>query len=148
MKVLHSIWKVLVPPLIVGVLFVGTWQIIVRVFDLQPFLLPAPSAIASTFGDNWNKVLDAMFVTGAERVGRARLRCGLRCGTQLRAHALQRGERTGHPAGRRVERDPDHRARAGLQQHVREHHRGASPVDGHLDRVFIVLLNVARASVR
>jgi NitT/TauT family transport system permease protein len=81
MKVLRSIWKVLVPPLIVGVLFVGTWQIIVRVFDLQPFLLPAPSAIGSTLGENWNKVLDAMFVTGANAL--VGLVFGVICGVAL-----------------------------------------------------------------
>ncbi len=65
MTVLRTIWRFLLPPLIVGVLFVGTWEIIVRAFDIQPFLLPAPSSIWSTLGDNWNKVYDAMVVTGA-----------------------------------------------------------------------------------
>ena len=65
MTILHSIWRFLVPPLIVGVLFLGTWEIIVHVFDIQPYLLPAPSSIATTLGDNWSKVWDAMAVTGA-----------------------------------------------------------------------------------
>ena len=65
MRFVRSVWSVLVPPLIVGVLFVGTWEAIVRVFDIKPFLLPAPSSIWSTLGDNWAKVWDAMVVTGA-----------------------------------------------------------------------------------
>jgi NitT/TauT family transport system permease protein len=64
MKVLRAIWRVLVPPLIVGVLFVGTWELIVRAFDIRPFLLPSPSAIWSALGDNLGKVFDAMVATG------------------------------------------------------------------------------------
>lgn len=81
MRVIRSVWNVLVPPLIVGVLFVGTWEIIVRAFDIQPFLLPAPSSIWSTLGDNWAKVWDAMVVTGANAfVG---LLFGVICGVAL-----------------------------------------------------------------
>ncbi len=81
MRIVRSVWQVLVPPLIVGVLFVGTWEIIVRIFDIQPFLLPAPSSIWSTLGDNWTKVWDAMVVTGANAfVG---LLFGVICGVAL-----------------------------------------------------------------
>ena len=65
MTALSAIWRFLVPPLIVGVLFVGTWEIIVQVFDIKPYLLPAPSSIGSTLGDNWSNVRAAMAVTGA-----------------------------------------------------------------------------------
>lgn len=81
MSVLRAIWKLLVPPLIVGVLFVGTWQIIVRVFDIKPFLLPAPSSIGSTLGDNWSKVWDATMVTGANAL--VGLVFGVICGVAL-----------------------------------------------------------------
>ena len=81
MRVFRSMWGLFVPPLIVGVLFVGTWQFIVRVFDIQPFLLPAPSSIGSTLGDNWSKVFDAMIVTGANAL--VGLVFGVICGVAL-----------------------------------------------------------------
>jgi NitT/TauT family transport system permease protein len=80
-RALHAIWNFLVPPLIVGVLFVGTWEIIVRAFDIQPFLLPAPSSIGSTLGDNWSNVWDAMAVTGANAL--VGLVFGVICGVAL-----------------------------------------------------------------
>jgi NitT/TauT family transport system permease protein len=77
----RSVRHALVPPLIVGVLFLGTWEAIVRVFDIQPFLLPSPSAIWSSLLDNWTKVYDAMVVTGANAfVG---LLFGVICGVGL-----------------------------------------------------------------
>jgi NitT/TauT family transport system permease protein len=73
--------KVVVPPLIVGGLFLGTWELIVRIFDIKPYLLPAPSAIWSELTENWSKVADAMYVTGANAfVG---LVFGLICGVAL-----------------------------------------------------------------
>jgi NitT/TauT family transport system permease protein len=65
MSTLRSAWRLLVPPLIVGGLFVGTWELIVRGFDIQPFLLPAPSAIWSALVENVDRVWDAMVVTGS-----------------------------------------------------------------------------------
>ena len=65
MTALRSVWRVIVPPLIVGALFVLTWQLIVRIFDIQPYLLPAPSEIWSVLVENADKVWDAMVVTGA-----------------------------------------------------------------------------------
>lgn len=58
--VLHALW----PPAIVGILFLGTWELIVRFFDIQPYLLPSPSAIWTALTDKWSNVVDAMFVTG------------------------------------------------------------------------------------
>jgi NitT/TauT family transport system permease protein len=73
--------KVVVPPLIVGGLFLGTWELIVRLFDIQPYLLPAPSAIWSELTDNWSKVADAMYVTGANAL--VGLVFGVICGVAL-----------------------------------------------------------------
>ena len=58
--VLRAVW----PPVIVGILFLGTWELIVKAFDIKPYLLPAPSAIWSALVDKWSNVTDAMFVTG------------------------------------------------------------------------------------
>ncbi len=43
-------------------LFIGAlalWEAVVRVFDIQGFILPAPSAIASTFGAEWGALWTA-----------------------------------------------------------------------------------------
>jgi len=62
---LRSVAHFVVPPVIVGVLLLGTWELIVRAFDIQPYLLPAPSAIWDALVDRSGNVRDAMFVTGA-----------------------------------------------------------------------------------
>jgi NitT/TauT family transport system permease protein len=80
-NVARSAWHAVVPPLIVGVVFLGTWEAVVRVFDIQPFLLPSPSAIWSSLFENWTKVYDAMVVTGSNAfVG---LLFGVICGVGL-----------------------------------------------------------------
>ncbi len=56
--------KIVVPPLIVGGLFVAVWETVVKVFDIKPYLLPAPSAIWTALRNNWSGVWDAMSVTG------------------------------------------------------------------------------------
>ena len=81
MSAFRSVWRVIVPPLIVGGLFVGTWQLIVWIFDIQPFLLPAPSAIWSALVENIDKVWDAMVVTGANAI--VGLVFGVICGVVL-----------------------------------------------------------------
>jgi len=53
-----------VPPLVVGALFLLLWEGVVRVFDLKPFFLPAPSAIATAFVDNTQRIWEAMVVSG------------------------------------------------------------------------------------
>jgi NitT/TauT family transport system permease protein len=81
MTALRAVWRVVVPPLIVGALVVLTWQLIVRIFDIQPFLLPAPSEILSALVDNADKVWDAMVVTGANAL--VGLVFGVICGVAL-----------------------------------------------------------------
>ncbi len=58
--VVGAVW----PPVLFGVAFLGTWELIVKAFDIKPYLLPAPSAIWSALQANFGKVWDAMFVTG------------------------------------------------------------------------------------
>jgi NitT/TauT family transport system permease protein len=55
----------LVPPLMFGVLFVASWEAVVKGFDLKPFFLPAPSAIWTAFFDNTERVRGAAFVSGS-----------------------------------------------------------------------------------
>ena len=42
---LKSIW----PPILIGALFLGAWQLLVVARDIKPFILPAPSLILSNF---------------------------------------------------------------------------------------------------
>ncbi len=52
------------PALLVGLVFLGTWEFVVWVYDIQTFLLPAPSAIWSALLDRSGDVWDATFQTG------------------------------------------------------------------------------------
>lgn len=56
--------SVVAPPLVVGALFLILWEAVVEVFDLKPFFLPAPSAIATAFFDNTERIWEAMVVSG------------------------------------------------------------------------------------
>ena len=42
----------IVPPIVFGIGFVVIWELTVKVFDLKPYFVPAPSAIAEAFADN------------------------------------------------------------------------------------------------
>lgn len=55
----------ILPPAMFGVLFVVAWEAVVKGFDLKPFFLPAPTAIADAFVDNAGLVRSAVFVSGA-----------------------------------------------------------------------------------
>jgi NitT/TauT family transport system permease protein len=52
------------PPLLFGAVFLGLWELIVQVFDIAPFTLPAPSAIWSAFVERFDQVVDETWVTG------------------------------------------------------------------------------------
>jgi len=51
----------------IGVLVL--WEMAVRLFGIQHYLLPPPSVIASDFADNWRRVLDSSWLTTANMVG-------------------------------------------------------------------------------
>ena len=59
-RVLHAVW----PPVLFGAVFLLIWEAIVRIGDIRPFLLPAPSAIWSAFVDRAGDVWDSSFQTG------------------------------------------------------------------------------------
>jgi len=61
---LRSIIGAVGPALAVGAIFLGTWEFVVWVYDIQTFLLPAPSAIWSALVDRSGDVWDATFQTG------------------------------------------------------------------------------------
>jgi NitT/TauT family transport system permease protein len=52
------------PVLVVGGVFFGAWEMLVRAFDVRPLLLVAPSTIADRFAANWNLIWKASLVTG------------------------------------------------------------------------------------
>ncbi len=52
------------PPILVAALFLGAWQLLVVVQELKPFLLPAPSLIASEFANGATLMWGAAVYTG------------------------------------------------------------------------------------
>jgi NitT/TauT family transport system permease protein len=50
--------------LLFGAVFLGLWEGVVQVFDLKPYFLPAPSAIAEAFVDNIGMIWDATYQSG------------------------------------------------------------------------------------
>ena len=51
-------------PLAVGVAFLGTWQLAVDGLDIDPYIVPAPSAIWDQLVAGRSNVFDSMIVTG------------------------------------------------------------------------------------
>jgi len=51
------------PPILVATIFLGGWQLLVVVQDLKPFLLPAPSLIASEFSSGAAMMWGAAYYT-------------------------------------------------------------------------------------
>ena len=52
------------PPVVFGVAFLAIWETAVRVFDFQPYFLPAPSAVWDAFRTNTALIWDATKVSG------------------------------------------------------------------------------------
>lgn len=61
---LRSLAATVLPPLVLGVLFLVAWQAWVVISDVQPFVIPRPSAIWKAFVDDFDLVLKASIVTG------------------------------------------------------------------------------------
>jgi ABC-type nitrate/sulfonate/bicarbonate transport system permease component len=57
--------QVVAPALVVAAL-IGIWELVVREFDVKPYVLPAPSAIARSTGENWNLLFSNLRVTVKE----------------------------------------------------------------------------------
>jgi NitT/TauT family transport system permease protein len=60
-RALSRVW----PPTLFGMVFVAAWESLVRLFDLKPYFLPAPSAVWNQFTGNFDLVRQAAFVSGA-----------------------------------------------------------------------------------
>jgi NitT/TauT family transport system permease protein len=57
------------PPLILFVLAIVLWEVVVRVFDIQNFLLPPPSRIAETFAADFDRLRHIGWFTTKEALG-------------------------------------------------------------------------------
>ncbi|MEX1163756.1 MAG: ABC transporter permease subunit [Nitriliruptor sp.] len=53
-----------VPAAIAALLVLALWELIVRVFEIRPILLPAPAAILGTFLDDLPRLAEAVWTTG------------------------------------------------------------------------------------
>jgi NitT/TauT family transport system permease protein len=60
----RSVLAPIVPPLVFGVGFLLVWETAVKVFDFQPYFLPAPSAIWMAFRENTALIWEATKVSG------------------------------------------------------------------------------------
>jgi NitT/TauT family transport system permease protein len=56
------------PPVVLGVLFLVAWQAWIEVRDVQPFIVPKPTAIIESFVDDFGLVRAASLVTGLNAV--------------------------------------------------------------------------------
>lgn len=54
----------IVPPILVGIIVLGLWELAINVFNVQKFLFPKPSAIWSAFVDNFDQIRTAALNTG------------------------------------------------------------------------------------
>ena len=50
-------------PLILGIVVLALWEFVVRQFDIPPYVLPAPSAIAAAFADNFSSLMASLWTT-------------------------------------------------------------------------------------
>ena len=60
MNRLRYVW----PPLLIALVFLGAWQAFVVLRNIKPFLLPAPSLIATNIGSTWSGLWSSAVYTG------------------------------------------------------------------------------------
>ncbi len=60
-----SAYRAILAPLIFGVVFLGLWQALVMLLDIEPNVLPSPLAIATEFAANLDSVISGALRTGA-----------------------------------------------------------------------------------
>ena len=114
-RIFQGIW----PPIIFGVGFLLLWEWFVEVRDIEPFVLPKPSAIFEQLRLHHDTILDGRSHHRRERAGRARGRARRGGDRRAAGRARARARRDAHAAGRRHGGDPDRGAGADLQHDVR-----------------------------
>jgi NitT/TauT family transport system permease protein len=53
----------ILPPLIVGIIILSTWELTVRMMNIQPYILPSPSVIIKSLISEWNTLFPALLIT-------------------------------------------------------------------------------------
>jgi NitT/TauT family transport system permease protein len=57
-------WSTVLAPLVLGALVLAAWELLVKTQDIEPFVLPAPSAIWEQVRLNTDSIVDGAVVTG------------------------------------------------------------------------------------
>ncbi|HSH02275.1 MAG TPA: ABC transporter permease [Anaerolineae bacterium] len=71
------------PAIILFVVGLGGWEMIVRLLDIQAFLLPAPTVIGTAFVENFDRLMHVGWFTTKEALGGFVIGCGLGIGVAL-----------------------------------------------------------------
>ncbi|WP_145321712.1 ABC transporter permease [Paenibacillus xylanexedens] len=58
--------KKILPPIVVFVLFIGGWELIVRMLGMPPYILPKPSDIATAAAENFTNLITSVSTTIVE----------------------------------------------------------------------------------
>lgn len=56
--------RAVLPPVVLGVVLLGAWELAVRAWSIDPFVVPAPSAIAGQIADNLDTIVAGATLTG------------------------------------------------------------------------------------
>jgi NitT/TauT family transport system permease protein len=59
----ESTWPNIIAPLVIGLLAIGLWELIVRVKDVKPFVLPSPLLIVQTLISDWPILSHSLMIT-------------------------------------------------------------------------------------
>lgn len=53
----------IIAPIIVGILVLVSWDLMVRIFQIPPYLLPAPSLVLKTLIQEWSQLFPSLIIT-------------------------------------------------------------------------------------
>ncbi len=65
------------PSLIIFIVAIAAWELFVRLFSIQEFLLPAPSSIYNSLSGNWRQLIQLGWFTTKEALGGFAIGCSL-----------------------------------------------------------------------
>lgn len=74
---LQRVWRQYAPTIVLAVVVILLWELIVRVFNIERFLLPAPSAILANFTSNLDRLTHIGWFTTKEALGGFAIGCSL-----------------------------------------------------------------------
>ncbi|MBR0655357.1 ABC transporter permease [Plastoroseomonas arctica] len=58
-----SMWLRILAPAILGLIFLGAWEVLVRVREIPPYILPGPLAIGRALAADWASLAVSLWVT-------------------------------------------------------------------------------------